>query len=188
MDWLGASSVGLMWEVVVITLEVLLPLLVEVLKGELASLEESIIVPFFSRWPWKRGWWIWSSLPLQDAGLFQLGWATASALSAGWLLPSDQGSGEHWAQQEGNKTCFKPSMRFSKCICSNMLVKDCHNESCSWGAVCSCCTCQEFVVEHSWSFGIKSSHMIMPDAVAAQMPIFLGDLLCCARQCCYREY
>lgn len=32
-----------------ITLEVLLPLLVEVLKGELASLEESIVVPFFPR-------------------------------------------------------------------------------------------------------------------------------------------
>lgn len=73
-----------------------------------------------------------------------------------------------------------------KCLCSNMLVKNCCTESSSRGTVC--CSCQEFVAEHSWSFGIKSSHMIMPDAVAAQLPGFLGGLLCCARQCCYREY
>lgn len=71
-------------------------------------------------------------------------------------------------------------LQFSKCPCSNVLVKDWHKKSSSWGAVCSCCVCQEFVVEHSWSFGIKSSNKIMPGAVAAQMPHFF--YVCCVRQ------
>lgn len=93
----------------------------EMLKEGLPPLEDNIMVCyfFFPRWSRKRGWWVWSSLPLQDAGLFQSCWAAASALFAGGLLPSYQGSGEHWAQQEGNKICCKhPTVVFQMLLFS----------------------------------------------------------------------